>query len=225
MDPQRRPDTYTCVHRHITHLRLARVGGPAVYWNNRKHHGCQHFSVLIVCFWVSGSAFLSALCSLTFKETVNPNDHMKIFLTYQVIPSHAHRLEYSLFCSKHGKIALKKKCDFPATVSPLLGTDPLKPQWSFKVLAGRRFSISNRPLKFFMHRLPSNLHHFWVCNKSVCLSLSLEQNLFKKSVFCVHIYVLIYIQLVCARHADILTFLSQVFGHLKYDVCDFSWFI
>lgn len=60
---------YVCNDRH-THTHntdtYGWLGGPAVYWNNRKHHGCQHFSILIVCFCVLGSA--RSLCFLVFSH-------------------------------------------------------------------------------------------------------------------------------------------------------------
>ena len=149
-------DTHTHTHTHTS----GQLGGPAVCWDNRKHHGCQHFGILTVCFCVSSSVSLLFRTASLFKETAHP----------KYLPGSALiiRIESRLSCSKKNPWKNCIQRVFPGAVSPLLGSDPWRPQWSFKVLAGRRFSIATRPLKFSVQRASSSLRHFSVRNKTAC---------------------------------------------------------
>lgn len=122
----------------------------------------QHSDCLFLCVWSSVSllSVLFALASV-FKETEHPNYKKTLFLTYRVVPGRADSFKFVPLKALQNCISNIQRA-IPARVTPLLGTDPLKPQRSFTVLAGRCFSTSKRPVKFSMEKASSSLRHFSV---------------------------------------------------------------
>lgn len=120
------------------------LGGPAVFWKNRKHHGCQHISI----HWFVSVLWCNVI-SISFKEPVHHND---------IFPSHADRIDPPKSTVKWYFIILKCDVLFQDHCPCTTCISPLKPQRTFKVLAGRYFSISSSSPR--LCRRPTQNDHF-----------------------------------------------------------------